>query len=747
MQSNDGLQSMPFGDEPALEFAPEPVLPAKLAAHPWKILVVDDDAEVHESTRFALRDVEILGRPLTLLHAHSAAESLRLLRQEADVAVILLDVVMETVSAGLDVIDEIRGRMGLHDTRIILRTGQPGFAPDERTVALYDINDYRTKSELTRAKLFVALFTAVRAYDQLNQGFMQRRFLQGTLDLTGRLSSLPDLEQFAQGLVAGLEQPLGVPVVAHVFDVPPGATPQEIRLLAGPEGAEPLATLATLNDPLCAERVPQCLASRGICMESNSLAAFIGLPGDRGLVVVARTQRPVANVSLQLMEVLCRNLDLSASTVVLSEHLRLLAYHDPLLGLPNRCALLEELGLRQAGSGVLLGLVDIDGFSEINDMFGDECGDQLLQSFAARLRAHIGPAGYLARTGPDQLAVLLDGPIDDADDLADLWREPFAVGRESVRVTVGVGLVHLAAGAVPPLQALQQAMLALKRAKDQGRGGLAWFDADYQAHARARMQLLQAFADAPTRQQLSLAFQPQWEIASGRICGVEALLRWRDSSGAMVSPERFIPVIESAGLIVETGHWVLQSAMQALVDLHAAGWQDLRMAVNVSVLQLQTGDFVAAVKDVLTQTGVPPQCLELEITESLAVTGEAHLLSSLEGLKALGVSLAIDDFGTGYSSLSYLERLPIDRVKIDRSFIRSLRSVGRSERIAELMVAIGHHLDMRVLAEGIETQEQAQALAGLGCDEGQGFLRARPMPLPDLMAWLATVQPVSGGAP
>ena len=348
-------------------------------------------------------------------------------------------------------------------------------------------------------------------------------------------------------------------------------------------------------------------------------------------------------------------------------------------------------------------------------------------------------------TGPDQLAVLMSGPPQALDGLADLWREPFPVGRESVRVTAGIGLVHLQSGAHTPLQALQQGMLALKRAKEQGRGGMAWFDADYQAHARARMQLLQAFADAPTRQQLFLAFQPQWEIRSGRICGLEALLRWRDSSGALVPPDRFIPVIESAGLIVETGVWVLQTALQALASLRAAGWTSLRMAVNVSVLQLQTGDFVGEVREALRQSGLPPACLELEITESLAVTGEAQLLDALERLKALGVGLAIDDFGTGYSSLSYLERLPIDRVKIDRSFIRSLRTVGRGERIAELMVAIGHHLDMRVLAEGIETTEQAQALAALGCDEGQGFLRARPMALPDLLDWLAA-QPCPGGA-
>jgi diguanylate cyclase (GGDEF)-like protein len=471
-------------------------------------------------------------------------------------------------------------------------------------------------------------------------------------------------------------------------------------------------------------------------METNSLAAWIGLPGDRGLVVVARAQKPVANVSLQLMEVLCRNLDLSASTVVLSEHLRLLAYFDPLLGLPNRTALLEELARRLPDRPAVLALLDIDGFAGINDMFGDDCGDQLLQAFAARVRATVGDQAVLARTGPDQLALLTDGLPADGPDLCELCREPFQVGQEPLRITAGIGLVQLYGAVTLPAQALQQASLALKRAKDQGRGGTAWFDADYEANARARMQLLQAFADAPTREQLSLAFQPQWDIATGRICGVEALLRWRDASGTMVPPDRFIPVIESAGLIVETGEWVLRNALQALLTLREAGWADLRMGVNVSVLQLQAGDFVGTVRQALADSGLPPSVLELEITESLAVTGEAQLLDTLHALKGLGVSLAIDDFGTGYSSLSYLDRMPVDRVKIDRSFTRGLRGDGRSNRIAELMVSIGHHLDMRVLAEGIETPEQAQALAVLGCDEGQGYLRARPMPLAELQAWL-----------
>jgi diguanylate cyclase (GGDEF)-like protein len=736
MHSGDGLQTTPAGDEPEIEFMPESDAGESRAVSPWTVLIVDDDPEVHESTTFALRDVEILGRPLRLLHAYSAAESLAVLQRETQVAVILLDVVMETVSAGLDVIEEIRGRLGLQDTRIILRTGQPGFAPDERTVTAYDINDYRTKSELTRAKLFVALFTAIRAYDQLHQGLTQRHFLQGTLDLTSRLSSLPDLVHFARGLVAGLEQPLGVPVLAHVFEVPPGELPADLRLLAGPPEAAAAATLATLGDAWCAARVWQCAASRGICMETNSLAAWIGLPGDRGLVVVARAQKPVANVSLQLMEVLCRNLDLSASTVVLSEHLRLLAYFDPLLGLPNRTALLEELARRLPDRAAVLALLDIDGFAGINDMFGDDCGDQLLQAFAARVRALVGEQAFLARTGPDQLALLTDGLPADGPDLCELCRESFQVGEEPLRITAGIGLVQLFGAATLPAQALQQASLALKRAKDQGRGGMAWFDADYEANARARMQLLQAFADAPTREQLSLAFQPQWDIASGRICGVEALLRWRDASGTMVPPDRFIPVIESAGLIVETGEWVLRTALQALLTLRETGWGELRMGVNVSVLQLQAGDFVGTVRQALADSGLPAQVLELEITESLAVTGEAQLLDTLHALKGLGVSLAIDDFGTGYSSLSYLDRMPVDRVKIDRSFTRGLRGDGRSNRIAELMVSIGHHLNMRVLAEGIETPEQAQALALLGCDEGQGYLRARPMPLAELQTWL-----------
>jgi len=235
--------------------------------------------------------------------------------------------------------------------------------------------------------------------------------------------------------------------------------------------------------------------------------------------------------------------------------------------------------------------------------------------------------------------------------------------------------------------------------------------------------------------QLFTAFQPQIELQTGKLVGVEALLRWQRTDGSFVSPVQFIPIAEHSSLIISLGDWVLRDALRSIKHIHRHGHADMRVAVNVSVVQLAQPDFLERLDRALAEEQVAPSHLELEITESVTALGIRQVASLLNEIRARGVAIAIDDFGTGFSSLSYLDRLPADRIKIDRSFIQTLDK-AQGARIAEMIVPLGHQLELTVLAEGVETEAQLKALQGLGCDEAQGYLLAQPMPLDEFVAWL-----------
>lgn len=257
------------------------------------------------------------------------------------------------------------------------------------------------------------------------------------------------------------------------------------------------------------------------------------------------------------------------------------------------------------------------------------------------------------------------------------------------------------------------------------------------SEARERAHLLRDLRLAFDQSRLSLVYQPQVDLASGHVVGVEALLRWRREDGSYISPDRFIPIAEQSGLIVGMGNWLLQVALLALRRFRAEGFPALRMAVNVSPIQLRQPDFVAQVREALRETGSPADALEVEVTESVAVVGMELAIEQLRQLREMGVTVAIDDFGTGYSSLSYLERLPADRLKIDRSFMRALARCEPGGRITRTIIVLGRELGLKVLAEGVESAVMAEQLARLGCCEAQGFHYARPLDEDALVAWLA----------
>ena len=415
------------------------------------------------------------------------------------------------------------------------------------------------------------------------------------------------------------------------------------------------------------------------------------------------------------------------------------AFHDGLTGLANRSLFLDraEQALRRAGRSGAAPVVlclDLDGFKDVNDSLGHPAGDELLQEVAARLRDVVRAADTVARLGGDEFAVLVDDPsggLPAASELAErlltVLAQPVRVGGHRVTVAASIGIVPAEPEATPT-SLLRDGDIAMYRAKAAGRGRWVVFAPEMRETALERIELERALSTALAAGQLRLVYQPVVDLRDGRTTGVEALLRWRHPQLGAVGPDRFVPVAEASGLIVPIGRWVLEEATRA-----AARWQGtgpgapLTMAVNVSPRQLASDTFLDDVAAALAESGIAPASLVLEITETALVTDSDVVAARLAGLRRLGVRIALDDFGTGYSSLSYLRQFPVDVLKIDRSFVELLDGPADDAAIVHGLVQLGHTLELEVVAEGVETAEQAAILRREGCDLAQGYLLSAPL--------------------
>ncbi len=422
-----------------------------------------------------------------------------------------------------------------------------------------------------------------------------------------------------------------------------------------------------------------------------------------------------------------------------------LARVDSLTGLPNRTTFETTLGQtvakakrRERSVGLLL--VGLDRFKDVNESFGHTVGDEVLRMAAERLQERLRHEDTLARLGGDEFAVMIE-EVDRADRVAyvaqqliDSLASPFIVGNTEVYVGASVGLSLFPLDAADAHGLLRNVDSALKLAKTQGRGVYRFYTESLTATARSRMELNAQLRHALDAEEFEVYYQPQLALGSGQVSGVEALVRWRRSDGSMISPADFIPVAEETGLIEELGAWVLRTACRTVKAWFDAGVKPITLAVNVAARQFHPQRLPALVQEVLAETGLPAQWLELEITESSIMEQGNDALTLLNTLKALGIKLAIDDFGTGYSSLAYLKRFAVDKLKIDQSFVRDIPDDISDMEITSTIIAMARHMRLKVLAEGVETAAQRNFLHSQGCDEMQGYLFSRPVPALDCVA-------------
>lgn len=411
---------------------------------------------------------------------------------------------------------------------------------------------------------------------------------------------------------------------------------------------------------------------------------------------------------------------------------------DPLTGLPTRmfydAQLREALDQsRQSGRQLAIVFLDLDGLKVINHTFGHAMGDLLLQEVAKRLTECVDPNGVLARLGGDEFLIFKE--IENAEQVEALSRRiietlhmPFSCEDEELHVITHVGVSLFPKDGERLETLLRNADTALYRAKEEGKNNYQIYTPEMSTEAEKRVILENSFRRALKRKEFVVYYQPQLDLATGQIVGMEALVRWQNPEFGLVAPLEFIPIAEKTGLIIPMGEWVLQEACRQNKVWQEAGFPKLCVAVNLSARQFQQQDMVKNIARILSDTHLEPEYLELEITESYAMQNADFTIGVLRDLKKMGVRVSIDDFGTGYSSLSYLKQFPIDTLKIDRSFVRDLSAVTSDAAIADAVIALAHSLKLLVVAEGVETPEQLAILRRHRCDRMQGYLFSPPVP-------------------
>lgn len=419
-----------------------------------------------------------------------------------------------------------------------------------------------------------------------------------------------------------------------------------------------------------------------------------------------------------------------------ARQIHFLAYHDELTGLPNRRQFMErmqEAGLaRDDRSSLVVLYMNIDRFKAINDTIGHANGDLLLSQLAERLKrlAALPPDTVAARMDGDRFALLVSGTNNlwdveaAASRLAKEVGRPFLIREHTVHMTASVGVAMQAGSRIDHEALLKHAETALAYAKKSG--GIAIYDPSMNEAIAQKLEIEMGLRQALERDEFMVCYQPQIDLASGNMIGVEALVRWRHPEKGLVSPALFIPVAEETGLINPIGEWVIRTACRQNKAWQSAGLAPIVMSVNLSIRQFEQRHLADSIRNILTETGLPPRYFELEITESMAMDVDRAIQTLIE-LKALGVQISMDDFGTGYSSLSYLRNFPIDKLKIDQSFVRDIGADNDSAAIVASIVAMAHHLNMRVIAEGVETREQVEFLRTLRCDSLQGYYCSKPL--------------------
>jgi diguanylate cyclase (GGDEF)-like protein len=717
---------------------------------PWKILIVDDDPDVHEVTKIAVSGCMFENRPFELLHALSAQEARHVLAEQKDIAVALVDVVMESDTAGLGLVSWIRSELGNNFTRLILRTGQPGYAPQTDVIMKFDIDGYTEKAELSRTKLITAIITALRGYKLVMSLETNRKKLKQLNEHFAAIVEKNVLSEFSSAVLKHFTDLVGQPVdclLCGLEALPDyGAfDPSSIRVLAATGIYEDKIDLPVdvISDDAIRSSMLRCIETQATCSSPKGVALpLVTRNGMAGALFFGMSEELMEElVGSEVVQLFVSNVALGYEKTGLLEHIRNLAYVDRVTGLSTFSGFIETFQRHAAnGSPLLVVHSDIQRFRVIVDGIGDEKASAVLKRTGHRLSQTFPEALTIARKEKDEFLILLKG--GNADRIQDVvarveeaFQEPIALEDNQITLRMRLGFAAAEGDGQSAEKLVRFASIALNDVRQKGLTNHAVFHPLMQEAAFERLRLASLLTGTGNQTEFSVHYQPIMLASDESIAAFEALMRFRTPSGTFLNTARMIEAAEASGLIGEIGAWMFKTSFAEFSRLSGVA-SDVRLNVNVSPRQVQTNRIYKDIEVAASAAELPLDRLVFEVTEGLFLSSDQVTLSLLTWLRNKGAKVVIDDFGTGYSSFSYLRKLPVDGIKIDRSFIMNMDQDADALAVVKSMIAVAQALDLSVTAEGVETVAQRKIMQDLSCDFLQGYLYSKPLSTGDLRPFI-----------
>ncbi|MCV0428192.1 MAG: EAL domain-containing protein [Roseibium sp.] len=716
---------------------------------PWKILVVDDDPDVHEVTEIAVAGCQFEERSFELLHALSAEEARELLKQNTDIAVALVDVVMESDTAGLGLVSWIRSELGNHFTRLILRTGQPGYAPQTDVIMKYDIDGYTEKAELSRTKLITAIVTALRGYKLVMSLETNRQKLKQLNSHFAAIVEKNALSEFASAVLHQLSELFGQPVDSLLCG--PETLPEygavdrsKFRVLAATGNFEDKIDLPidVVGDDAIRRSINECVERQANCSTAQGLALpLVTRNGMAGALYLGIPETLLEDlVGAEVVQLFVSNVALGYEKTGLLEHIRNLAYVDRVTGLSTFSGFIESFERNSLKRTSLLVIhTDIQRFRVIVDGIGDEKASAVLKKTGHRLSQTFPDALTIARKEGDEFLILLKGDGNSVDDVVarveDAFQEPITLDENQITLKLRLGFALAENEKQGAEETVRFASIALNDVRQKGVTNHAVFHPLMQEAAFERLRLASLLTGTSNQTEFSVHYQPIMKAKDESLASFEALMRFRTPGGSYLNTARMIEAAEASGLISEIGAWMFRAAFSEFGQLTDLS-EGTRLNVNLSPRQVQTNRIYKDIEEAASAAELPLNKLVFEVTEGLFINNDRVTISLLSWLRGKGAKVVIDDFGTGYSSFSYLRKLPVDGIKIDRSFIMNMDQDRDALAVVKSIMAVAKAMDLSITAEGVETVVQKNIMQDLQCDYLQGYLYSKPLDFRDTLTFV-----------
>lgn len=703
----------------------------------WRVLTVEDNAAFLKAFRYSLKHLNILGRKLEVLSANSFQQARDVIRDNPDLALIFIDVVMEEDDAGLQCVQFIREELGMLNVRLILLTGQPGMAPNRQVMRDYDVDDYWLKTDIDDEKIYTILTGNIKTWRYLNELDVARKGMEAIVNASHNISQHRDLDAFSEASLEEAQRLIGVEQGGIMTVRFPEMSFHEPTIVAASGVFEPFQNqpVSRLKQSILRERIEQAMQRKMHAFTDDySLLYFShSEPKPAEYLMVVSSDRPLTKADIKLLEVFSTNINTGFARVAFNAELASLAFRDQYTGLFNRNWFYQQLRDSDFSETELV-LLELVMLSDIADTFGEAfCRKVILAVYENLLWikgveaiAYSGRGQFLMQLSPEQRL--------DANTLKERVSRTLSIEDIQLRVIIAAVSASINREQLNRVDRLVGQMEThLEQLKEERNNFKRIKLRTEQSYSR-RLVTLSRLSDDIDKQQLDVYLQPKLRLSDRQLVGFEALVRWPQPDGTVMAPNGFIPLAEKAGLISELDMLVFRKACKAVKQLEN-NQISVPVAFNVSGYDLRDEQFATRLLNELEYLEVPAAMLDLEVTETIAMHDYASVSRNLLTLIRKGMAVSIDDFGTGYSSLSHITELAATTLKIDRAFISLLGQAESSRHVVDMILKVAERFGLKVVAEGIESENQTQLLHDMGCEFGQGYLFARPMPIIDALEW------------